>query len=311
MNKRAEDRSNPRKPWYRSGWRLLSVAILAVFLFLLYLAMLTPDNEGPWNESQARTPWVEIDRGELRVHDLRDFRYGEDRKPVEKRYLEKSYHLSDLRRTWFGLSHFGPYGLAHSFLSFEFDDGAGGSDYLVLSIEGRPKKGQGYNPLAGLFRRYTRISILSTEEDVIGLRSHLRGERVLLYPVVVESEEGRQNQREFFLRLIAETNSLHREAEFYHTLWNNCLTNLLKHTANLENFSTSDIRVLIPGHTDRLTYALDITPSDLPFEEARKRAEVDPSLADIDDPSFSDSLRCGWYDYAGVTVDACPPQAAE
>jgi hypothetical protein len=63
--------------------------------------------------------------------------------------------------------------------------------------------------------------------------------------------------------------------------------------------------VLLPGHTDRLTYAFGITPDDIPFESARQRALVDPANGAIDDPNFSTSIRCGWSNYAGLNIPAC------
>ncbi len=280
--------ADKKKPWYRRKWVIASG--IAVVL-LAWLQLQVPSNAGPWQEAQGRTAWVEFAGRAFTVHNVRDFRYGADRRAVSHDYTERSLNLDNLQRGWFGLSHFGPLGLAHSFLSFEFSDG-GAPRYLALSIEGRLRPDQRYKPLAGLFRRYTKISIFATEQDVIGLRSHVRGERVLLYPVATS----REDLEAFFLALVEDTNELHAAPAFYNTVLDNCLTNLLKHTALMENIAFADLRVLLPGRVDRLTYALDITPTDLPFDEARQRATIDPSLSEIDDPDFSASLRCGWDD---------------
>jgi hypothetical protein len=63
--------------------------------------------------------------------------------------------------------------------------------------------------------------------------------------------------------------------------------------------------VLLPGHTDRLTYAFGITPDDIPFESARQRALIDPTFGGINEPDFSAKIRCGWSDYAGLNIPAC------
>ncbi len=276
------------RPWYRRKWLIAAGIVIAP---LLWLQLQVPSNDGTWHEAQGRTAWVEFAGRAFTVHNVRDFRYGADRRVTSFDYEEQNYHLDNLQRGWFGLSHFGPLGLAHTFLSFEFSDGEE-TRYLALSIEGRLRPDQRYKPLAGLFRRYTKISIFSTEQDVIGLRSHLRGERVLLYPV----NTTRDDLEEFFLALVEDANELHETPAFYNTVLDNCLTNLLKHTALMENIAFADLRVLLPGRTDRLTYALDITPADLPFDEARRRATINPALSEIDDPGFSASLRCGWDD---------------
>ena len=109
-----------------------------------------------------------------------------------------------------------------------------------------------------------------------------------------------------FLRfLIDDANVLHDQPAFYNTILDNCLTNLLKHGVRVQEISRTDSRVLLPGRTDRLTYALGITPDDIPFEEARKRATVNPRLADIDEPGFSTSLRCGWAGYIDLDNPVC------
>jgi hypothetical protein len=272
--------------WYRR--KLVIASGIAVVLFAsLYLQV--PSNVGPWNETQTRIAWVEFSGRKFTVHNVRDFRYNQDRTVVSPDYSDQDYNLDALKNVWFGLSHFGPFGLAHSFVSFEFHDGDQ-PRYLVLSVEGRLRPDQRYKPLVGLMRRYTKISIFATEQDAIGLRSHVRGERVLLYPASTPP----QILEHFFLALVGDANELREAPEFYNTVLDNCLTNLLKHASQIENISFTDLRVLLPGRTDRLTYALDITPTNIPFDEARQRATINPALSGIDDPDFSASLRCGW-----------------
>lgn len=285
-----EETSNSMRFYRRKRFFVLG----AVALLFAWLQFQVPSNEGPWNHAQARTSWVEFEGRYLTVHNLRDFRYGPDFRAVSTSYVDQDFNLDNLQRGWFGLSHFGPLGMAHSFLSFEFDT-RDGPRYLALSIEARLRPDQKYKPLVGMFRRYTKISVFSTEQDVIGLRSHLRGERVLLYPV----DSTREKLETFFLTMINDANALHEAPAFYNTVFDNCLTNLLKNSALADNLSFGDLRVLLPGRSDRITYALDITPNDLPFDEARERATVDPAHAEISDDNFSASLRCGW------TAEAC------
>jgi len=117
-------------------------------------------------------------------------------------------------------------GIAHSFLSFEFDT-RDGPRYLALSIEARLRPDQEFKPLVGMFRRYTKISVFSAEQDVTGLRFHVRGERILLYPVDSPSKK----LETFFQAMVEDANALHEALAFYNTVLENCLTNLLKNTA--------------------------------------------------------------------------------
>jgi hypothetical protein len=259
--------------------------------------MLEPADEGIWREEHERGMVAELSGRKLTIHNIRDFRYGDNSMVLHKEYLSRSWQLDDIEQMWFGLSHFGPAGLAHSFLSIQFSN----DSYLSLSIEARLRPGQSYGPFLGLFRQYPKIYIAGTEQDIIGWRSQIRGERVMIYPVSGTKESTEQ----FFLSLIADANELQDAPAFYNTILDNCLTNLLKHSARASEISVADFRVLLPGHMDRLTYTLGITPDDIPFDEARQRSWVDPVRGDIDDPNFSSKIRCGWNGYAGERVPAC------
>lgn len=281
------------KPWYKSR---LAIVLLLLACLALYLSTRTAGNGGPWREDHEKSAYAEMSGRSVTIHNIRNFR-DEGRQAASREYFSKTFDLDELERGWFGLSHFGPYGLAHSFLSIEFSDG----QYLGISIEARLRPGQVYGPLKGLFRQYTKIYIAATESDVIGRRSHRRGETVLLYPI----DTTRANMERFFLALIMDANAAHDTPEFYNTVLDNCLTSLLKHSVRLSEISAADFRVLLPGHTDRLTYAFGITPDDMPFESARQRALIDPAQSGIDDPDFSARIRCGWNNYAGLTVPGC------
>ena len=57
------------------------------------------------------------------------------------------------------------------------------------------------------------------------------------------------------------------------------------------------IRALAPESSVMLVAThFDERVADLPFDEARRRATINPALSEIDDPGFSASLRCGWDD---------------
>jgi hypothetical protein len=271
------------KPWYTRRWLLL---LLIPFCMGVYLAIQTPSDDGPWREGHERPAYAELSDDALTLHNIRNFRYENGQEITSRAYFSKTWQLDDIERTWFGLSHFGPFGLAHSFISIEFRDG----ETLALSIEARLRPGQVYSPIAGLFRKFPKIYVAATEQDVIGVRSHQRGETVLLYPI----DDTPERSTEFFLALLNDANALRDEPQFYNTILDNCLTNLLKHGADFEEVSAADLRVLLPGHADRLTYAFGITPADIPFETARRRATIDPALGQIDDPDFTVKIRSGW-----------------
>jgi hypothetical protein len=278
----------------RAKWLM---GLMPLIAFLGYCATLSPTNEGPWREDQLRGGWAELNGRTVVLHNLRNFRYDSKQQVMQNTWGTLRFELDELERIWVGLSHFGPLGLAHSFLSFEMKDGR----YFSISVEARLRPGQGYRPVAGVFRQYTKVMVFAAEQDIVGLRSHIRGESVLLYPAIVTA-----NQREdLLLALLVDANEMQREPEFYNTLLDNCLTSLIRHGARLAEISATDFRVLLPGYVDRLTYAFGITPDDIPFEDARQRAMINTASSRIDDADFSRRIRCGWNNYGSLNYPAC------
>lgn len=168
---------------------MLALAVVIGLMIALY-ASKTPSHVGNWTLPQQRLASVTINDTDFLINGVRDFRYDDKLQVERDTYLDRHYVFNDLGKLWFGLSHFGENandndnGLAHAFLSFEFS----GQRYLTLSIEARLEQGQHYHPLRGLLRNYEKIYIFGTEADIIGLRSHYRQERVLLYPLKLDQD---------------------------------------------------------------------------------------------------------------------------
>ena len=82
-------------------------------------------------------------------------------------------------------------------------------------------------------------------------------------------------------------------AEFYHTLTNNCTTNIRDHINRLSpNRVPYDYRVLLPGNSDKLAFELGLLDTDTTFEQTRLRNRVNyRAYVYRDDPEFSTKIR--------------------
>jgi hypothetical protein len=265
----------------------LSICIIGIVLaFALGLVITgrSPSNDGDWKQEYARLPQVAIDSDIATITDLRNFSYNADGSIAEATYEERSYDLSGIETLWYGISHFADFGLAHTFLSFGFSDGR----YLVLSIEARQTVGQSYHPLNGLIRAYGLTYIYADERDIIGLRTHIRGERVFLYKV----ESGPGPIRELFLKIAADANALIEEPKFYNTLTDNCTTSLFQYRKNPPGLLASlDYRMLLPGYSDELLFDEGVFGSGSSLQALRKAAWLDPARIALEDPAFSEGIR--------------------
>jgi hypothetical protein len=258
---------------------------------IIYWCAHTPSHDGEWSELQTHLP--EVVRHEqaggvvYEVRHLRDFRYHSDGSPSTRQYLEAKYDSSGLHQVWFGISHFGEPGLAHTFLSFEFADDV----FLVASVEARLRPHQSYNPLFGMARQYSKMIVLGTEADVIGLRTHSRGERVLLYPLKLDKA-----QSAYLLHtLMDDVRQLARQPSFYHTLFDNCATNLLKYDPAYRVYtSLLDYRLLLPGFADGVVQEKGWITARYPLEELRSVAQIDSAKTTPEALDFSRAIRRGW-----------------
>lgn len=276
--------NHPQKK-YRRYWRwsLLIGSLLAI----LFILMLSPSHQGDWTPLQAQLPQVSRQGSDYHLSNLRDFRYQPDGSVREKNYLQKNYSLSDLKQVWFGISHFGGYGLAHTFLSFEFSV----DNFLAASVEARLRPGQGYHPIRGLLRQYNKIVVLGTEADIIGLRARIRQERVLLYPLQLSPE-----QRNYLFNAVMEdAQSIAQSPAFYNTLLDNCTTNLLKHDPDYRFYtSLLDYRLLLPGYSDAVAHEKGWLDNAMPLDDLRHAALIHLDGTDHEAENFSAAIRRGW-----------------
>ena len=268
--------------------RTLRAAFLAaaalIALLSGYFLLKSPSHERAWKREYAELPSVAIAGDRVTVTKVRDFSYGEDGTVTEARYHDVTVALSDLTSVWYGLSHFYDHGFAHTFLSFGFADGR----YLVISVEARQERGESYGPLKGLLRNYELIYVVGEERDIIGVRTHIRKERVLLYELNLDAARVRR----LFLQMLDDVDRIYRRPVFYNTLTDNCTTNIVKNADNISTLQRLfDYRILLPGYSDGLAVDIGAIATDLPLDELRESARLDPRGIALDAPDFSTRIR--------------------
>lgn len=252
---------------------------------LIPILLKSPSHDRPWKVEQAVLPYAEFAGDLVTIDGIRDFSYAPDASIQDAAYTTGTYDLGEISSLWYGISVFSDFrGLAHTFLSFGFEDGR----YLAISIEARQEVGESYNPFHGLLRRYDLIYVLAEERDVIGLRSHIRGETVHLYEFRMEAGRARQILEE----MLSRTNEIRDQPEFYNTLTHNCMTGIVERSERISAWQKQfDYRILLPGYSDGLAQDLELIPTDVPLADLRAQARIRPEAASIDDPDFSRKIR--------------------
>lgn len=264
-------------------WIALIVAVAAALPFAM-ARLRAPSNDREWDRSQEVMPRVAV-RGDLvEVRNVREFVYRTET-DFDARYATRVYDLRKLDSVWYAVSRFSAVpGLAHSFLTFGFGD-----DYVAISVEARREKGEAYGPVRGLLREYELLYVIGAESDVIGLRTNIWKEGVSLYPIRTTPEK----MRKAFLGMTRRAEGLAERPEFYNTLTNSCISNIVEHVDDVAPdaipFGFGNV---LPGFSDRLAYEQGLIETDLPFEQIEAAFRIDAAAQRHGlRPGFSKAIR--------------------
>ena len=228
-------------------------------------------------------PRAIIDGDRVRFTGYRNFEYR-TKDDFTVRYDEREVSLSHLTSVDFFVSYWkvGPVG--HTFLSFVFDN----APPICISIETRPELGEGFSPIASLFKQFELIYVVGDERDIVRVRTDFRDEEVYLYHIRISPE----NVRRLFLIYLNRVNELADHAEFYHLLGNSCTVNIVRYANAAGRVGRFDIKHLLNGFIDRYLYGAGLVDRTLPFEELRRRSRInDIALAADNTPDFSQRIR--------------------
>lgn len=265
---------------------ILAIIAVVVIGFIIFLWKSKPSLSRDWSPDQATMPEVEfLDDGKISIKNIRDIHYRTTR-DYDLGYYDKVVDLDDLDSAWLAISPFAGFGAAHAFLSFGLKDGT----YIAVSIEIRRKKGKRFSPVKAFLRQFEMMYVLAAETDIIRVRTNCIKYTVRLFPVQTE----KRMIQAVFLDIMKRTDKLGREPEFYNTLWNNCTTNIIKHTRRFSKkpIPIWNIRYLLPESLDKIAYRLNIIDTHLPFEEAREHFDITPHAQEADGVrDFSKAIR--------------------
>jgi hypothetical protein len=199
----------------------------------------------------------------------------------------RSYDLARLNSVELLMSYWGSSRIAHTMLTFGFEDGS----YLVLSVEPRPEVGEGYAPISSFFKAFELVYTFADERDVVALRTNHRREDVYLFPYTLSRDE----RRALLLNVLGRANGLAERPEFYRTISDNCTTALIRH---LDEVRDKPIRcsmdLLLNGYIPRLAYGRGDMPTDAPLEVVMQRYAISArAQAAGVGPDFSQVIRDG------------------
>jgi hypothetical protein len=248
-------------------WRpFMSWAFAGLFALLLVAwSFITPSHDRPWRPEVAVMPRAFVEGDRVRFTGFRNFEYRslDDFTP---RYEEREVQLSHLTGVDFYISYWRKGPVAHTFVSFIFDN----APPVSISIETRPEVGEGFDPLGSMFRQFELIYVVGDERDIVRVRTNYRDEDVFLYRVNASPEAARR----LFMVYLERINELADRPEFYHLLSNSCTINIVRYANVAGRTGGFDFRHLLNGFIDGYLYASGRLTSTLPFDELRRRSWI-------------------------------------
>ncbi|MEN9621701.1 MAG: hypothetical protein RLZZ67_135 [Candidatus Parcubacteria bacterium] len=265
-------------------WCVRFIGLLIIGYGILIL-LTTPKTNRDWNTDQAVDPRISINDNLVTIQNIRNFTYRttSDYTPG---YYDKTFNLDTISSVDFMVEPFSTNpGAAHTLLTFGFSDGG----HVAISVEIRKEKGENFSATKGFLRQYELAYVIADEHDVIGLRANYRRDQVFLYPIKAD----KAGMKSLFLDMLARADKLQQKPEFYNTLTSTCTTNIVSHVNKLvPDRIPYDLRILLPGYSDRYAYELGLINTDLPFEEARTRFNINARAEKYaDSPQFSKMIR--------------------
>ena len=265
--------------------RALGAQGLLTLLVAIWWMSLEPSNDRDWLPDVDRPAWAEIEGDRLTFHNMRDFEYRTEHDYTE-RWATRSYDLSKLKGVDLFLSYWSSPWLAHTIVSWEFEDG----QHLSISIETRKEKGEEYSAVRGFFRQFELYYVVSDERDLIRLRTNYRGEDVYLYRFHTPVEM----VREVLLDYVREINHLRDNPRWYNAGTHNCTTAIRHHIQNVAPVDPWNWRILLSGKLDELAYMRGTVDTSMPFEELRKRSAISERAQRVGDGlDYSARIREG------------------
>jgi hypothetical protein len=266
----------PLVPWALTTW----LALLAITMTWWF--SLRPRSNGDWAAGMEVLPRAEIVGNTLRVRNFRNFSYTSSGEATP-RYEERTYDLARLSSVDYFLAHWSGPTMAHTLVSFGFDDG----QFLCVSVEARRQRWQSYSPLLGLFRSYELMFVLGDERDIVRLRTNIRREQVYMYRLSLPPQDLRRRLLDYVKRI----EMLAAQPDWYNSVTSNCTTNLFYHRhANVPWWLKPYI--FLNGLSARAMYQLGFMDNSLPYRELQARCAIrERALAAGDAADFSQQIR--------------------
>ena len=263
--------------------RMPAIATVLFFGVVAWWLAIPASHDRNWRPEVAVMPRAIINGDNVHLTGVRNFDYR-SRNDFIERWDERDVQLSHVTGLDFYVSYFTEGPVGHTFVSFLFDN----AQPLSISIETRPEMGEGFAPVASLFKQFELIYLVGEERDIVGVRTNHRPEPVYLYHLNTSPDDTRR----LFLVYLKRINELADRPEFYNLLTNSCTINIIRYANAAGRGGGFDIRHYFNGLIDAYLYDSGRIDTTLPFNELRRRSMINEAANAAEEaPDFSQRIR--------------------
>ncbi len=266
----------------RSGFYVASVVLAGLWWLLL-----TPRQDRDWADDVAQRLHVaSFDGRHVVLDNVRDFTWRSET-DYDARWVRREYDLDQLRSADLALSYWMGPAIAHTLVSFGFDDGR----HLVFSLEIRKERGESFSALGGFFRRFEMTLVASEETDILRTRTNARGEDVYLYRL---HGLDRGQLKALFAAYLDEARQLDAAPAFYNTATSNCTTIVFDLARHIAPGLPLDYRLLLSGYLAEYAQDVGALAPGVPYAELQAKGRItDRALQMAPGENFSAVIRRG------------------
>jgi Domain of unknown function (DUF4105) len=262
----------------------ISAFALAFAILLVWWCLIPPRNDRVWADDVARLATGTIDGNIVTLNDVRNFDWRTQQDYTE-RWEARSYDLNRLESVDMIMSYWRGPAIAHMLVSFGFEDGT----HVVFSVEVRRKKGEAFSEIGGFFKQYELSIIAADENDIIRVRTNVRGEDDYLYRVRMP----RAHMRELFIAYVQQADELTKIPRFYNTITVNCTTLVYHMMKRIVGHLPFDYRVMFTGYLPGYVYKVGGLDRRYSLQELRERGRITDRARQSDLAGFSTEIRRG------------------
>jgi hypothetical protein len=270
-----------------SGWFAAGVcSFTAAYLGLLvWWRSLSASNDRRWADDVARVTHGNVDGNRVILHNVRDFEWR-TAADYTQRWEIRHYDLDRLVSLDMIMSYWSGPAIAHTLMSFGFDDG----NHVVFSVEIRRERDEVFSEIGGFFKEFELSVIAADERDIVRLRTNVRRERTFLYRLKMTPAA----IRSLLLAYIDQANSLVDRPRFYHTLTSNCTILIYRMLRRIVGPLPLSYRLWLSGFMPEYVYGIGGLDMRYPLEELRSLGYISERGLHADQsPTYSADVRRG------------------